>query len=107
MLLGELPEQRATICSAPAATGFQSPRQRFDGNSLPCFSWEGSPTKIDYRKKGSLILTSLLEYLAGRVAELLEFRDPKGHDPYADPMLDPPMQNPDQFLMPQWCIPDL
>ena len=27
----------------------------------PLFSWEGSPTKIDYRKKGTLILTSLLE----------------------------------------------
>ena len=25
--------------------------------------WEGSPTKIDYRKKGTLILTSLLEDL--------------------------------------------
>ena len=26
------------------------------------FGWEGSPTKIDYRKKvGTLILTSLLE----------------------------------------------
>ena len=30
---------------------------------LPFFG-EGSPTKIDYRKKGSLILTSLLEDLA-------------------------------------------
>ena len=33
----------------------------------PCspnfFAWEGSPTKIDYRKKGTLILTSLLEDL--------------------------------------------
>ena len=32
----------------------------------PFFGWEGSPTKIDYKKKvGSLILTSLLEDLAG------------------------------------------
>ena len=28
------------------------------------FLGEGSPTKIDYRKKGTLILTSLLEDLA-------------------------------------------
>ena len=27
----------------------------------PFFGWEGSPTKIDYRKKGALIPTSLLE----------------------------------------------
>ena len=27
------------------------------------FFWEGLPTKIDYRKKGALILTSLLEDL--------------------------------------------
>ena len=27
------------------------------------FGWEGSPTKIDYRKKGTLILASLLEGL--------------------------------------------
>ena len=27
------------------------------------FLWEGSPTKIDYRKNGTLILTSLLEDL--------------------------------------------
>ena len=30
---------------------------------LPTFLGEGSPTKIDYRKKGTLILTSLLEDL--------------------------------------------
>ena len=30
---------------------------------LPFSGWEGSPTKIDYRKKGTLILTSLLEDL--------------------------------------------
>ena len=30
---------------------------------LPFFGWEGSPTKIDYIKKGTLILTSLLEDL--------------------------------------------
>ena len=29
------------------------------------FLEEGSPTKIDYRKKGTLILTSLLEDLVG------------------------------------------
>ena len=27
------------------------------------FGWEGNPTKIDYRKKGTLILASLLEDL--------------------------------------------
>ena len=32
--------------------------------SHPFFGWEGSPTKIDYRKKGTLVLTSLLEDLA-------------------------------------------
>ena len=32
---------------------------------VPCYPFlgEGSPTKIDYRKKGTLILTSLLEDL--------------------------------------------
>ena len=30
---------------------------------LPFFGGEGSPTKIDYRKKGTLTLTSLLEDL--------------------------------------------
>ena len=29
------------------------------------FGWEGSPTKVDYRKKGTLIPTSLLEDLVG------------------------------------------
>ena len=33
--------------------------------SHPFFGWEGSPTKIDYRKKGTLMLTSLLEDLEG------------------------------------------
>ena len=32
---------------------------------LPTFLGEGFPTKIDYRKKGTLILTSLLEDLVG------------------------------------------
>ena len=31
---------------------------------LTLFMGEGSPTKIDYRKKGALILTSLLQDLA-------------------------------------------
>ena len=31
--------------------------------SHPLFGWEGSPSKIDCRKKGTLILTSLLEDL--------------------------------------------
>ena len=30
---------------------------------LPFFGWEGSPTKVDYRKVGTLILSSLLEDL--------------------------------------------
>ena len=33
------------------------------GVDLHPFLGEGSPTKIDYRKKGTLILTSLLEDL--------------------------------------------
>ena len=34
---------------------------------FPFFGWEGSPTKVDYRKKSGyqLILTSLLEDLGG------------------------------------------
>ena len=36
--------------------------QRKGALSLPFLVWEGSPTKIDYRK-GTLILTSLLEDL--------------------------------------------
>ena len=32
--------------------------------SHPIFGWEGSPTKIDYRKKGTLIRSSLLEDLS-------------------------------------------
>ena len=31
--------------------------------STPFFGWEGSSTKIDYRKRGIFILTSLLEDL--------------------------------------------
>ena len=34
---------------------------RSPSSALYPFLGEGSPTKIDYRKKGSLILTSLLE----------------------------------------------
>ena len=30
---------------------------------LPCVGWESSPTKIDCRKTGTLVLTSLLEEL--------------------------------------------
>ena len=37
------------------------------------FFGEGSPTKIDYRKKGSLILSSLLEDLATVARCLLSF----------------------------------
>ena len=33
------------------------------GRPFILFLGEGSPTKIDYRKKGTLILTSLLEHL--------------------------------------------
>ena len=33
--------------------------------SHPFFGWEGSPNKIDYIKKGTLILTSLLDDLEG------------------------------------------
>ena len=35
----------------------------FTVSFLILFGWEGSPTKIDYRKKGTLILTTLLEDL--------------------------------------------
>ena len=34
----------------------------------PLFGWEGSPTKIDDRKKGTLIQTSLLEDLAPKAS---------------------------------------
>ena len=34
---------------------------------LPFFSWEGSPTKIDYRKNGTRILASLLEDLVNKL----------------------------------------
>ena len=34
---------------------------------LPTFLGEGSPTKIDYRTKGTLILTSLLEDLGKQI----------------------------------------
>ena len=37
------------------------------------FLGEGSPTKVDYRKKGTLILTSLLEDLVG--ASRLAFKE--------------------------------
>ena len=45
-----------------AAKDFHSPSSAL----LPFifFGWEGSPTKIDYRKQGTLILTALLEDLA-------------------------------------------
>ena len=36
------------------------------------FGWEGSPTKIDYRKKGTLILTSLLEDLVNFNLQVLQ-----------------------------------
>ena len=36
---------------------------RSPNSALLLFFGEGSPTKIDYRKKGTLILTSLLEDL--------------------------------------------
>ena len=39
----------------------------------PFFGGEGSPTKIDYRKRDTLILTSLLEDLGG--AECWQTRD--------------------------------
>ena len=40
------------------------PKSRSPSSALlPLFLGEGSPTKIDYRKKGTLILTSLLEGL--------------------------------------------
>ena len=35
------------------------------------FGWEGSPTKIDYRKKGALIITSLLEDLVVLLSTVL------------------------------------
>ena len=36
----------------------------------PCFGWEGSPTKIDYRRKGTLILASPLEDLVNRTCRI-------------------------------------
>ena len=38
---------------------------------------EGSPTKVDYRKKVPLILTSLLEDLDLHILESLQFFSPK------------------------------
>ena len=43
--------------------------------SHPFFGWEGSPTKIDYSKKGTLILSSLLEDL-GLLTRVLSRFDP-------------------------------
>ena len=38
----------------------------------PFFGWEDSPTRIDYRKNGTLILTSLLEDLVSHGPRLFE-----------------------------------
>ena len=35
----------------------------------PVFGWEGSPTNIDYSKKGTLILTSPLEDLGKNLTD--------------------------------------
>ena len=40
-----------------------SVRQNLGSPVVPFFGWEDSPTKIDYRKKGTLTVTSLLEDL--------------------------------------------
>ena len=45
-----------------------------------CFGWEGSPTKIDYRKMGTLILNSLLEDLEGDQPQLFDLLP--GHPSY-------------------------
>ena len=50
-------------CGAPFAHFPKQPRSPSSALSHPFFGWEGSPAKIDYRKKGTLILTSLLEDL--------------------------------------------
>ena len=62
---------RWVVCTPPCShpsKGGAAPRGDFYqvrqlGAFLPVFGWEGSPTKIDYRKKGTLILSSLLKNL--------------------------------------------
>ena len=49
--LGSDPWQADTTCLGPPAIGATFLTHFF-------FGWEGSPTKIDYSKKGNLILTS-------------------------------------------------
>ena len=51
--------QRLGLGAAWTAAQAMSPSTALE----PTFFGEGSPTKIDYRKKGTLILTSLLEDL--------------------------------------------
>ena len=43
---------------------------RSPSSALLPFLGEGSPTKIDYRKKGTLILASLLEDLVYEIGEM-------------------------------------
>ena len=51
---------------------------------LPFFGWEGSPTKIGYRKKGALILTSPLEDVVIKlIVGLLAPFDPGSHQAQA------------------------
>ena len=48
--------------------------------SLPfLFGWEGSPSKIDYRKNGTLILSSLPEDLVVDLETCQDKRDPPKH----------------------------
>ena len=53
--------ERAETWAGPKPNEARSPSSAL----LPTFFGEGSPTKIDYRKKGTLIPTSSLEDLRG------------------------------------------
>ena len=91
-----------TLTSAPEPTentiqvflnglAFEPQPGRFSGSQLgppvvpfyPCLG-EGSPTKMDYKKKGTLILTSLLEDLANCQV------DPQSVDPMSFSSVPPP-----------------
>ena len=49
----------------------QAPQDR--AQTHPFFGWEGSPTRIENRKKGTLILSSLLEDLARLLHRALQW----------------------------------
>ena len=59
------PAEGRAFLRTVAASAYDWGSSRSPSNALlPFFLAEGSPTKIDYNKKGTLLLTSLLEDLA-------------------------------------------